>query len=714
MTPGGINMTRGRALALIVCCLVILPVLGAATLTPPVAPKVDKMREMHGDRFEDDYFWLREKTNPKVTHYLESENAYTDSIMKPLEPLQGELYKEMLARIKETDLSVPARDGDYFYYSRTEQGKQYSIYCRKKGSLTAAEEIYLDVNELAKGQKYMGIGSLEVSDDANLAAYSTDVTGFREYSLHVKDLRTGQVLADTVPKVDSIAWAKDNKTIFYTTPDAAKRSYRLYRHVVGSPAHDLLYEEKDERFTVDISRSRSKDYLWLEIGSHTASEVRYLRADQPAGEWATISPREVEHQYDVDHRGDLFYIRTNRGGRNFELATAPAANPAKANWTTIVPHRATVMLQGVVLFKNHLVLAERDNGLPQISITNLTTNDAHKITFPEPAYSAGPTPIPEFDTNVLRYSYQSFITPASTFDYNMDTRAATLMKQTEVLGGYDPKQYTSERIQATASDGTKVPISLVYKKGVKKDGSAPIYLTAYGSYGIPSNVMFNSNRLSLLDRGIVYALAHIRGGGDLGKPWHDQGKMMNKKNTFTDFIACAEALVAQQYGSKNRLVIEGGSAGGLLMGAVTNMRPDLFKAVISHVPFVDVINTMSDATLPLTVGEFEEWGNPAKKDEYDYIKTYDPYTNLVAKAYPSILVKTSLNDSQVMYWEPAKYVARLRTLKTDSNPLLLKINMAAGHGGSSGRYDRLKEIAFDYSFMFWQMGLVQKREGSPE
>jgi oligopeptidase B len=685
---------------------------GASTEAPPVAAKKPKVREMHGDKFVDDYFWLREKTNPEVTKYLEAENAYTDSVMKPLEGLQERLYKEMLARIKETDLSVPAKDGAYFYYSRTEQGKQYSIYCRKKGSLDAAEEIYLDLNELGKAQKFISLGALDVSDDGNLLVYAQDNTGFREYELHVKDLRTGKTLADTVPKVVSVAWAKDNKTVFYTTPDSAKRSYRLYRHVVGEESHDLLYEEKDERFSVYVSRSRSKDYLWMEAGSLTASEVRYLPADQPKGEWKMVSPREVEHQYDVDHRGDLFYIRTNKDGRNFALATAPASNPVKSNWTIIVPHRPTVMLQSVILFKNHLVLGEREAALPQIRITNLTTNDTHRITFPEPAYTAMPTPTPEFDTNVLRYGYQSFVRPSSVFDYDMDKRDAKLLKQTDVLGGFDATLYASERIEATASDGTKVPVSVVYKKTVKRDGTAPLYLTAYGSYGSPSNVAFSSNRLSLLDRGVVYALAHIRGGGDLGKPWHDQGRMLNKKNTFSDFIAVAEHLIAQKYGAKNRLVIEGGSAGGLLMGAVTNMRPDLFKAVISHVPFVDVINTMSDATLPLTVGEFEEWGNPQKKDEYDYIKSYDPYTNLAAKAYPTILVKTSLNDSQVMYWEPAKYVARLRTLKTDTNPLLLKTNMAAGHGGSSGRYDRLREIAFDYSFMLWQMG-IEKNSADP-
>jgi len=521
------------------------------------------------------------------------------------------------------------------------------------------------------------------------------------------------VLPDTVEKVTSIAWAADNKTLFYTTPDAAKRSYRLYRHVMGSSAHDLLYEEKDERFSISVSRSRSKRYLFLDAGSHTASEVRYLRADQPMGDWTLVAERKAEHQYDVDHRGDLFYIRTNRDGRNFALVTAPVTQAGPDHWTVLVPHRPDVMLQNVTLFADHLVLTEREDGLPQIRVTNLRTNDSHRVAFPEPTYSVAPTPPPEFDTKVLRYTYESFVTPSSVFDYDMDAKTSTLLKQTEILGGFDKTRYVSERVWATAPDGVKVPVSIVMRRDVKKDGTAPLYLTAYGSYGISSAVRFSSTRVSLLDRGFVCALAHIRGGGDLGKPWHDQGKMLHKKNTFTDFIASAEYLVAQKFGARDRLVIEGGSAGGLLMGAVTNMRPDLFKAVIAHVPFVDVINTMSDETLPLTVGEFEEWGNPAKKDEYEYMKSYCPYTNLAAKAYPALLVETSLNDSQVMYWEPAKYVAKLRTLKTDQHPLLLKTNMAAGHGGASGRYDRLHEIAFDYAFILWQAGRVPPYPPTP-
>jgi oligopeptidase B len=681
---------------------------------PPAAKKIPKVQELHGESFVDDYFWLRDKSNPEVVKYLEAENAHTAAAMKALEPLQDTLYKELLGRIKETDLSLPQKDGAFYYYSRTEQGKQYPIHCRKKGSLDAAEEVILDVNALAQGEKFMSAIGLTASDDGHLLAYATDNTGFRDYRLHIKDLRTGQVLESPAEKVVSFAWAADNRTLFYSIPDAAKRSYRIYRHELGQKTDAQVYEEKDERFSVYVSRERSKAYLFLEIGSLTASEVRYLPAAQPTGTWQIVAPRAENHEYDVEHRDGRFYIRTNRDGRNFSLVTAPAANPGREQWSPLLPHRPDVMLQAAMVFKDHLVLYERAGGLPRIRVTAAQDARAlaeasawHAIPFPEPAYSVFPSGNREFDTPVFRYSYQSFITPSSVFEYDVRTRQSKLLKETEVLGGYDRTKYASERIFATASDGTKIPVSLVYLKSAKRDGSSPLYLGGYGSYGISNDIAFSSNRFSLVDRGVVYATAHIRGGGDLGKPWHDAGRMMNKKNTFTDFVAVAEHLLAERYGARNRLVVEGGSAGGLLMGAITNMRPDLFKAVVAQVPFVDVINTMSDATLPLTVAEFEEWGNPANKDAYDYIKTYDPYRNLARKAYPAMLVKTSFNDSQVMYWEPAKYVARMRTLRTDRNPLLFKVNMAAGHGGSSGRYDRLREIAFDYAFMLWQMDVVK-------
>ncbi|MDZ7288621.1 MAG: S9 family peptidase [candidate division KSB1 bacterium] len=694
---------------LLICFLfALIPAAPAvAQITPPSAEKHPKIDTLHGDRRVDNYYWLKEKTNPKVAEYLLAENAYAEQMLASTRPLQEKLYQEMLSRIKETDLSVPYREGEYFYYSRTEKGKQYPIYCRKKGALDAPEQITIDLNELARGHKFIGLGAYALSDDGNLLAYSLDSTGFRQYTLYIKDLRTGQLLAEKIDKTVSVAWAADNKTLFYTVEDHAKRPYRLYRHKLGATTDELIYEEKDELFRFYLARSRSKAYIFMFINSLTTSEVHYLPADRPTREWKIIAPREHNREYEVDHHGKLFYLRVNDTGRNFRLVSAPISDPRKGNWQEIVPHRTEVMLEGIDFFANHYVLSERKNGLPEIRITDLRTGVTHAIAFPEPVYSVFLSTNREWDTNKLRYSYQSFVTPSSIFDYDMDTRESTLLKQTEVLGGYDPSQYASERLHATAKDGASIPISLVYKKGFKRDGCAPMLLTGYGSYGAPSSIYFSSNRLSLLDRGFVFAIAHVRGGGEMGKMWHDQGRMRQKMNTFTDFIAVAEHLINQKYTAKDRLIIEGGSAGGLLMGAVTNLRPDLFKAVVSHVPFVDVINTMLDASLPLTVTEYEEWGNPNKKEEYDYLKKYCPYTNLAPKAYPAILVKTSFNDSQVMYWEPAKYVAKMRSLKTDKNPLFLVTNMGAGHGGASGRYDRLREIAFDYAFMLSQVGIKQ-------
>jgi oligopeptidase B len=672
---------------------------------PPVAKIAPRTTEVHGERRVDDYHWLREKENPDVRAYLEAENAYTDARMKPTEGFQQALYAEMLGRIKETDENVPHRKGDFFYYSRTEQGKQYSIHCRKKGTLGAAEEVTLDLNRLAEGRAFMSLGAYQVSDDANLLAYATDDTGFRQYTLFVKDLRTGELVEKVADKVGSVAWAADDRTLFYTVEEEpTKRQYRLYRHRVGTDAHELVYEEEDTAFNVGVYRTRSMQYVVLGIGSLTTSEARFLPAAEPRGEWRLVAPRIREEEYDVEHHGDVFYIRANDRGRNFRLAKAPVASPGRESWREVVPHRPEVMLEEVDSFRDHLVLFERESGLPQVSITDLRSGATHRIAFPEAAYTAWPEANPEFDTRTFRYGYQSLVTPPSVFDYDMETKATTLLKEQPVLGGYERTQYETVRVFATAPDGVAVPLSIVYRKGLVKDGTAPIFLYAYGSYGYPLPVTFSSNRVSLLDRGVVFAMAHVRGGGDMGKAWHDDGRLMKKMNTFTDFIAAAEFLLAGGYGSRDRLVVEGASAGGLLMGAVTNMRPDLFKAVVSKVPFVDVINTMLDETLPLTVGEFEEWGNPKEKPAYDTMKSYCPCTNLERKAYPAILVKTSFNDSQVMYWEPAKYVAKLRTLKTDANPLLLKTNMAAGHGGASGRYDYLHEVAFDYAFILGQMG----------
>lgn len=683
---------------------------------PPVAQKVPKTITLHGDTRVDDYFWLRQKTNPEVIAYLKAENAYTDAMMRPTEALQAKLYKEMVGRIKESDLTVPTRRGDYFYYSRTEQGKQYRIMCRKRGSLEAKEEVLLDLNALARGKKFLALGAYEVSPDGALLAYSIDNTGFRESFLFIKDLRTGQVLPDRLGKVDEagIVWANDNRTLFYVEQDGAKRPYRLYRHVLGTPkASDVLvYEEKDERFNLYPSRSRSGVYLFATLQSNTTSEVRYLSLDRPTEPLKIMHAREANHEYYADHHGDLFYIRTNDQGRNYRLVTAPVSDPGKQNWKEVIPHRVDVMLEGLDCFAQHFVVYERENTLLKARITDVRSGETHRLEFSEPVYEAFLDTLytpsqtnPEFNTTLLRFSFQSFTVPPSVYDYDMASRERKLLKRTEVLGGYDPQHYQSERMYATSSDGRRVPISLVYKKGFTRDGHHPMLLTGYGSYGFPELVTFDSSIFSLLDRGFVYAIAHVRGGGERGKLWHDQGRMLAKKNTFTDFIAAAEHLIAERYTAKDRLVIIGASAGGLLMGAVTNMRPDLFKAVVALVPFVDVLNTMMDPTLPLTVAEYEEWGNPNIKAEYDYIKSYSPYDNIERKDYPAILVKTSLNDSQVMYWEPAKYVAKLRAMKTDKNVLLLKTDLdPAGHGGKSGRYERLRETAFLYAFILSQVG----------
>jgi oligopeptidase B len=554
----------------------------------------------------------------------------------------------------------------------------------------------------------MSLGAFSVSDDGNLLAYTTDNTGFRQFTLAVKDLRTGKMLPDHAERVDSLTWANDNKTIFYTVEDATtKRGYQMYRHTAGTTGNDpLVYEEKDERFDVYAGKTRSKAYVYLFSASHTTTEVRYIPADQPLAEWKALEPRKQDVEYYPDHSGDFIYIRVNDTGRNFRLVKASISDPSKKNWQEVIPQRADVMLDDIDFFKSYYVLSEREKGLPQIRVCDLRNDECKHIDFPEPAYVSYSYVNREFDTAKFRYGYQSFITPQSVFEYDMAGGGSTLLKQKEVPGGYDRTRYQVERIYATASDGVKVPISVLHLKGVKLDGKGPIYLTGYGSYGIPYDIGFNSNLFSLVNRGVVAAVAHIRGGGEMGKGWHDDGRMMHKKNTFTDFIACAEYLVGQGYGSKDRLVIEGRSAGGLLMGAVLNLRPDLFHAALVGVPFVDVMNTMLDESLPLTVGEFEEWGNPKEKPAFDYMLTYSPYDNIETKTYPNILVRTSFNDSQVMYWEPAKYVAKMRALRKDHNLLILKTKMdPGGHGGASGRYDRLRDNAFDYAFFLTQMGI---------
>ena len=675
---------------------------------PPAAKRVPHVTQVNGATLKDNYFWLRDKKDPDVMKYLEAENAYTEGVMKPTKVFQESLYKEMLSHMKQTDLSVPARQGRYIYYSRTEEGKQYPYQCRRVGSTDAPEEILLDLNKLAEGHSFLGLGEFRVSDDGNLLAYSVDSTGYRQFTLYVKDLRTGQTLGEHIERTSSVVWASDNKTIFYTTEDAAsKRSDQFWRHVVGGANSDLLYEEKNELFDIGAARSLDKKMIFLESEAKTSHEYRYLAADNPTGQLKIVVPREDGHEYDVNYYGGEFYITTNKNAKNFRVVTAPVSDPSEKNWKPFIDHNPKIKIDGLETFAGHLVVSEREGGLNYLRVLDMKTKESHRIAMNEPDYELSLGDNREFDTSVVRFNYQSMVTPLSIYDYDMKTRQRKLLKQQEVPGGYEANRYEAKRIWAVARDGTKVPISIVYKKGVRLDGSAPMLLYGYGSYGISMAPTFSSNRLALLDRGVIYAVAYIRGGGELGEDWRDQGRMMSKLNTFYDFIDCAEYLVKNKYTSTDRLVIQGRSAGGMLMGAVTNMRPDLFKAVIAQVPFVDVINTMLDASLPLTTGEYTEWGNPNEKPAFDYMIRYSPYDNVAAKNYPAMLVEVSLNDSQVPYWEGAKLVAKLRVTKTDKNLLLLKANLGAGHGGSSGRYDALHEAAFDYAYALSQMGITK-------
>ena len=672
---------------------------------PPRAAVEPVDSEIHGHRRSDPYRWLHDKDSARVLDHLRAENAYTETIMARTAALQDRLYREMLARIQETDMDVPYKDGAWEYYARTEEGKSYPILCRRPVG-TTQEQVTLDMNAMAAGHEFFALGAYDTSPDAHLLAFSTDVTGFREYTLQVKDLRSGEVLALRVEKTRSIAWANDNRHLFYVVEDEAKRASRLYRHELGSDRHELLYEETDERFSIGIDETRSRGYLILTSSSATTSEVRYLPAEAPLATFHLIAPRRPEHEYYVDHHADAFWIVTNDRGRNFRLVTAPVGDPREANWQERIEHRDDVMLEGAELFARHCVLHERAGGFPRLRIMTLATGEIHQIEVPEQVCAVHGGANAEYDTDRFRFVYESLVTPDSVFDYDMNTRARTLLKQRPVLGGYEASRFASELVYATAADGTPVPVSMVYRRDTRAPGPQAMLLTGYGAYGYPHDVHFSSARLSLLERGVIVAVAHVRGGGELGKRWHDEGRMLNKRNTFTDFVAAAEHLIGKGYTAPSKLVIEGGSAGGLLMGAVVNMRPELFQAVVADVPFVDVLNTMLDASLPLTTGEYDEWGDPNDPDHYRYMLSYSTYDNIAARAYPAMLVQTSLNDSQVMYWEPAKYVAKLRATKTDDNVLLLKTNMDAGHGGASGRYDFLKEIAFTYAFVLWQLGLA--------
>ncbi len=671
-------------------------------IKPPIAKKRPHTLTMHGDTRIDNYYWLREKTNPEVIQYLHDENEYTQNILQHTEQFQKQLYDEMLGRIKETDLSVPEKIDEYYYYSRTEKGKQYSIYCRKQGTLDADEEVILDVNELAKGYEYLKLGVAEISPNHKLLAYSIDTDGSESYTLYIKDTVSNQLIGTPISDTYySVEWGNDNKTVFYTKLDETKRPYKAYRHILGSdPAEDtLLHQETDPGFFVWLYKTRSNKFVMMSCENITMSEVRYVNADNPEEELRLFQPRQPDIEYTLDHHEDTFYIVTNENAKNFKLMATPVTTPEKSHWKEVIPHRPEIKLEGIDIFREHMVIYERRSGLKNLRVRNLRTDDIHDVEFSEPAYNIIPSDNPEYKTDILRFQYTSFITPMSVFDYNMNTRERELKKQTEVLGGYEPDQYASERFFAAARDGTQIPVSMVYKKGMKQHGNNPTVLYGYGAYGISQDVNFSSNRLSLLDRGFIIAIAHIRGGGEMGRQWYEDGKFLKKKNTFNDFIDCAQHLFENNYTSPDKTVIYGGSAGGMLIGAVLNMRPDICRGAVANVPFVDVLTTMLDPSIPLTVIEYDEWGNPNEKEYYDYIKSYSPYDNVTGQEYPHILALAGLNDPRVQYWEPAKWTAKLRDTKTDGNLLLLKTDMGAGHGGASGRYDYLKDLALEYAFI---------------
>ena len=677
----------------------------------PIAAKHPQELVTHGDKRIDNYYWLRQQDNSKVIDYLKSENSYTEEQMQHTQELQASLYDEILSRIQETDLSVPYRIKDYYYYFRTEQGQAYSIFCRKYQSLDATEEILLDENELAKDEEFFSLGVASISPNQQILAYSTDTTGAEQYTLFFLDLNTKKLYSETIADTYySFAWGNDDRTVFYTKVDSANRPYQLWRHTLGNNPDDdvLVHQEDNESYYLSVGKTRSRAYILLDLSSKITSELHYLDANNPDGEFQLFQPRQTGIEYSIEHHSDRFYIVTNESAINFKLMSTPVNSTDKTNWQTVIPHREDVMLEGIDAFADYLVIYEQQQGLPTARIQTLATGEITQLSFPEPTYSFYGGNNPEFETTKFRFGYSSLTTPSSVFDYDLITGERELKKETEVLGGYDRSLYRSERLTAIAPDGTEVPISLVYKQGIERDGSNPLWLTGYGSYGYSYPIDFSSIRLSLLDRGMVYAIAHIRGGEEMGRKWYEEGKFLNKKNTFTDFITCAEHLIAEKWTSSDRLAISGGSAGGLLMGAVINERPDLFKVVVADVPFVDVLTTILDTSLPLTVLEWEEWGNPNDSQYYEYIKSYSPYDNVTAKEYPAMLITAGLNDSRVKYWEPAKWTAKLRELKTDDNLLLLKTNMSAGHGGASGRYEYLKEIAFEYAFVLDRLNLADK------
>ncbi len=673
-------------------------------LQAPTAKKVAKELSTHGDNRVDNYYWLNERENPEVVAYLEAENTYKDKMLEHTKAFQEKLFEEMKGRIKEDDQSVPYLDNGYYYLTRYVQGGEYPIYERKKGSLDAKAELLLNVNDLAKPYDYFNVTGLSVSPDNKILAYNEDTLSRRIYTMRFKNLETGELLPDQIPGIEGYgaAWANDNKTLFYVRKDLQTlRGYKIMKHKLGTPtAEDQeIFYEKDETFDLGIGKTKSKKYIVIGSSQTLSQEYWVLDANTPDGKFRVIQPRERNLEYSIDHFGDKFYIRTNLDAKNFRLMETPEGKTSKENWKEVIAHRSDVLLEGMDIFKDYLVLSERKNGITQIRIRPWNGSAEHYIDFPEEAYVAFTSVNMEFETDLLRLNYQSMATPNTTFDYNMKSKTFKQLKQQEVLGGFNPKDYVTERAYATARDGVKVPISIVYKKGFEKNGKGPLLLYAYGSYGYSTDPSFSSSRLSLLNRGFAFAIAHIRGGQEMGRQWYEDGKLLKKKNTFNDYIDCAEWLIQNKFTNKDNLYAQGGSAGGLLMGAVVNMRPDLFKGVIAAVPFVDVVTTMLDESIPLTTFEFDEWGNPKNKEYYDYMKSYSPYDNVEAKDYPAMLVTTGLHDSQVQYWEPAKWVAKMREMKTDKNPLLLHTNMEAGHGGASGRFKALKDVAMQYAFL---------------
>jgi oligopeptidase B len=699
---------------LILCCLCIIFATSysqntfrkmSITIPPPTAKKIPKTLEKHGDKRVDDYFWLNDRQDKEVIDYLNSENQYYEEMTAHTKGLKNLLFEEMKGRIKEDDSSVPYFFNGYWYITRFETGKDYPIYARKKGSLTAKEEILFDCNEMAKGHSYFQLGGVSISPDNKYASFGVDIIGRRIYTIQVKNLQTGKLFEDKIENTTgSSTWANDNKTLFYTQQDKQTlRSDKVFKHKLGGRQEQdvLVYDEVDDTFNVSVSKEKSKKYIVISSSSTLTTEFRTLLADDPDGEFKVFQPRVRGMEYSIAHYGDSFYILTNKDdATNFKLMKTSEKATSMENWKDLIPHREDVLLEDIEIFKDYLVLGERSNGLNKIRIMPWNGKGEYYLPFDSETYTANISTNPDFDTQILRYSYQSLGTPSSVIDFNMKTKEKEIKKEQQVLGGkFDKKNYVEERVWATAEDGTKIPISMIYRKGMKKDGKNPLLLYAYGSYGATMDPYFSSTRLSLLDRGFIYAIAHIRGGEDMGRLWYENGKLLRKKNTFTDFIDCSKFVIKEKYTSAEHLYAEGGSAGGLLMGAVVNMAPELYHGVIAQVPFVDVVTTMLDDTIPLTTGEYDEWGNPNEKEYYDYMKSYSPYDNVKAQNYPNMYVSTGLHDSQVQYWEPAKWVAKLRTLKTDTNLLFLDTNMDAGHGGASGRFEALKELAKEFSFL---------------